>query len=40
MPSDEFVSLSGESGVLNGEVDVWKVGRDGNRKRERGGVGE
>lgn len=35
MPSDEYVSVSGEAGVLNEEVDLCKVGRDGNRKRER-----
>lgn len=39
MPSDEYVSVSGEGGVLNEEADLWKVGRDGKRKREKG-VGE
>lgn len=36
MPSDESVSASGEGGVLKEEVDLWKVGRDGRRKRKRG----
>lgn len=36
MPSDERVSVSGEGGVLKEEVDLWKVGRDGRRKRKRG----
>lgn len=29
--------VSGEGGVLNGEVELWKVGRDGNKKRGRNG---
>ena len=36
MPSEESVSVSGEGGVLNEEVGLWKVGRDGRRKRGRG----
>lgn len=42
MPSDERVSVSGEGGVLKEEVDLWKVGRDGRRKKkeEEGCLGE
>ena len=36
MLSDEYVSVSGEAGVLNEEVDLCKVGRDGNIMTERG----
>lgn len=32
--------MSGEGEVLNKEVDLRKVGRDGKRKRERGRLGE
>lgn len=36
MPSEEYVSVSGEGGLLKDEVDLWKAGRDGKRKRKRG----
>lgn len=34
------IPVSGEGEVLNKEVDLRKVGRDGKRKRERGRLGE